>query len=720
MIKKKHFILIVFLLFCLFFIGYASPDKSEENDGITLTWQDLQKLLDLQTDKIKITWKEFQKLLEQAGNQINMNFDIKEGIVTIKRSQFLQILKNMRPFVRKIPIPPKDYLVREARYIGIAGEKNSQFTVLLKIYVFKQEPLSYIHIPILSSNTAISDIIVDGVPGVMQIRENWYNINLKESGYHEIKATFSVSNSKQSLYLPIIRSIINTIDFTVPFKDFEINVNSALNAKIEHILDKSHITVHMPSMSQISINWNRKIKKKEKKPPLFYANTHNLISVDSNIIKVKTQVDLEVLQSSLDNISLLVPGDYEVINIIGSSINNWQVRETDIGRVLEIHFGFNIKNKFQFTVLTERMLGAETLGVDFEGLQVIDARRETGNIGIVAQGAVEVEVQSSQELEKKDFHKLPKRILAMSSRPILYSYKYSKHPYRLDIAIHKHEQLEGISTVIEYANATALFLEEGKMLYKIAYIVRNSHKQFMELELPGNTSIWTVLVDKKREKASRNKKGKVLIPLIRSSGNGDKLKSFKVELIYTRPFKKFRLSGSNEYFFPKTDIFINKMRMEMFLPESYSYKFDKGEWREEKVAGEIKKSEESRLKEEDKAQATEGGISDKSTLSTTMVTGKVPSVREKNSKKRRLQTFSLTGPAGLSSISVYLPLSGVRYIFSKNIIDKYETYPIKFSYFHKQFLSGIYVSLGIILLIFFSFYISKRLKSKSRGKKPNK
>jgi hypothetical protein len=380
------------------------------------------------------------------------------------------------------------------------------------------------------------------------------------------------------------------------------------------------------------------------------------------------------------------------------------------------------------------MLAADTLAVEFTGLQVVDARRETGAVGIVAESGVEVEIQSNRELEKLEFHRLPQKILAMSSRPVLYSYKYSRHPYRLDIAIHKYEQLPGISTVIESVTGTALFLQEGKMLYKMVYSVRNSYKQFMELELPGNAAIWTVMVDNKREKASRNKKGKVLIPLVRSTGNGDRLRSFNVQLIYTQPGEEFRLRGGSQCFFPKTDIFINKIRMEMFLPEGYSYDFDKGEWKEEVIplvpvkkpvsshemfgfdekpgspAPPAKKKPEE-FEPGDKVQGVEGGIADVGIATGQELLSKLKRKREEDKSR------SYTGPAGLSSISVYLPISGKKYVFSKKIIDKYESYPLKFSYFHKQTLHGIYLLSGIFLLLVVSVYMYKRLKSgrKNRG-----
>lgn len=167
----------------------------------------------------------------------------------------------------------------------------------------------------------------------------------------------------------------------------------------------------------------------------------------------------------------------------------------------------------------------------------------------------------------------------------------------------------------------------------------------------------------------------------------------------------------------------------MFLPEGYSYDFDKGEWDEEVTPlVPVKKPESSQemdaldekpgspappaekkleeFKPRDKVQAVEGGIATGQEILSTL--------KRKEKQDKRL---SFTGPAGLSSISVYLPISGKKYVFSKKIIDKYEAYPLKFSYFHKQTLRGIYLLSGIFLLIVLSFYMYKRLKSarKNRG-----
>ena len=728
MTNKKYLIVFIFLLSCLLSMA-TGESTSKEPDVVTLTWKDFRELLGLDSDKIKITWAEFRKLLEQTGKRMNIDVRIEEGVVTLKREQFRQILTKMRPPKKKIPPPPTGYLVSEARYKGTTGDKSCRFNASFKIYLFPQVSPGYVNIPILPTIAALSQIDVDGVPAVVKTSGNRHSITLGKSGFHQVNAVFSISHNKQSLSLPVVRSTINHIDFTIPQKDFEINIPSSLNAKTVNLANGTQLIANIPSTNQIKINWNRKIKEKEKKPALFYADTHSLISAAQDIVKVKSTVHLEIIQHSLEKISLQVPKNYEVVKVDAHRISNWHVRETAIGRILEIYFGYDISSDFHFTVYTERILAAETLGVDYSGVQVIDARREKGSIGIVAESAVEVQVTASKELEKLEFHKIPQKILAMSSRPILYSFKYAKHPFHLDIAIDKHERLEGISTVIESADASVLFLEEGKVVYKIIYTIRNTFKQFMELQLPADAGIWTVLVDNKREKASRSKKGKVLIPLVRSPGNGEQLKSFKVELIYTLPLEKFGISGSSRCILPAGDIFINKMQVAMYMPGGFNYTFDKGEWKEEKtpLTKKVKKDvskkplapEEDQDKELEEAEPGTKFNLDGASISEKKAKPAAPQQSLPTAKRIAGKIILkdspgiITGPAGLDSINVHLPFSGTKYLFSKKIIDKDEQYPLKFSYFSRNLQKGI---IYFIILIVMAIAILLILRVRKRKK----
>jgi hypothetical protein len=718
MIKKNILTLTIVLLIFLF-LGQASLySQSSKSNGITLTWKDLQELLGLNTDKIKISLEEFRKLMKQTGVNIEMALEIKDGMVTLRRDQFRRLIGKMKTVDKAIPKPPRNYLVTEAKYSGTAGKENSHFNASFKIYVFEGDRTGYINIPVVHSSLAVKDIQVNGLPALILHKGNWHNISVKTTGYHVVKVDFSVGNTKQKVFLPVVRSIINQMEFSVPKIKTDIHINPSIESMVISKNDSTYTRANSVPTDNFEISWVRKAEKSSKQPVLFYAKTRSLIAVDDDILRVSTKVTLEVIKSTLEGVSLQVPKNYEIIKVDGISENQWQVRDTNIGRILEINFRYQVDRSVAFTIHSERMLPADLLVADFNGFKVLEARRETGDIGVVAESTVQVDIEEfqgeSQGLEKIKYHKLPKGFLNMSSRPILFAYKYVKHPIRLEVKITKHRRVEGMNTVIKSAEITALFLKEGKMIYRVIYTVNNIFKQFMELAMPKQAEIWTVYVDQRRGKASLNERGKVLIPLLRSSGNGQHVKPFKIELVYAIPCDGFRFSGEGECLIPSCDIFINKMKVKMYLPQEFKYSFDEKGWIKDKITSESMRDPYSQGFVSHEAVATEAEEGDKDRIEDfgleagikreeqAVVTGKIDSIKER--KK------NVTGPAGLSSINVHLPLSGDCFTFSKKIIDKDESFSLNFSYY-KNILKKVVFYLFVSFLIFSSaFILNYRLK----------
>ena len=363
--KRKTGLLIILLVLALAIPGWQNLQAESVNNeqGISFTWQDLQKILGIGDDKIKMSWQEFRQLLKQTGTTIEMDFELKDGVVTLKRQQFNQILKRMKPVIREIPRSPLPYLITAATYSGVRDTKTSQFQVNFNIYLFDQQKPTYMNIPILNNRVAISDLKVNNRPAVVRTRSGWYQVSLKGEGYHTVTASFSLTNNRDQLTLPVIKATTNRIEFSIPEKDLLITSPGSLQARVDSRTNNTRFSAMLPAVNQVQIAWKKKLEEIEKKPALFYANSTTLISVAAEVVKVNTSVQLEVLQSNLQQLSILLPKHYEVIKVNAGRKNNWLVRETPIGRVLEIHFGYQVNRKCQFNLYLERSITAETLGV---------------------------------------------------------------------------------------------------------------------------------------------------------------------------------------------------------------------------------------------------------------------------------------------------------------------------------------------------------------------
>jgi hypothetical protein len=139
--------------------------------------------------------------------------------------------------------------------------------------------------------------------------------------------------------------------------------------------------------------------------------------------------------------------------------------------------------------------------------------------------------------------------------------------------VKKHEKIAMPVATINSANIVTMFTEDGKVIHRIVYQVRNSAKQFLEIKLPENADVWTVFVDNQPVESSLNGQGKLLVPLIRSHSVDDQLNTFPVEVIYAKVADHFSLFGSRGSKLPEADLMISQLMWSVYLPNDYSYNY---------------------------------------------------------------------------------------------------------------------------------------------------
>ncbi|MFC2091513.1 hypothetical protein ACFLTD_01935, partial [Elusimicrobiota bacterium] len=219
----------------------------------------------------------------------------------------------------------------------------------------------------------------------------------------------------------------------------------------------------------------------------------------------------------------------------------------------------------------------------------LSACSQTGYIGVELKTTAEVKVTESEGLEGVPVQKLPHELINRSISPMLYGFKYLRHPYNLTMEIKKHKKVTVPMSTIDSGSAVTLFTEDGKIVHRLVYEVRNSAKQFMELGLPKKADIWTVFVGGNPVEASINSDGKLLVPLIRSRQENNVLKTFNVEIIYCLTEEKFTEAGLKNSALPAVDIIISQMIWSVYMPSDYRYLYFKSTLeKEEQVRNVIK------------------------------------------------------------------------------------------------------------------------------------
>jgi len=573
-------------------------------------------------------------------------------------------------------------------------------------------------------------------------KNGWYVINTSESGLHKISIKYyihsNINKGTQVFNLRVIKTAITLLKLKIPLKDIDVKIYGAKEVETSEDGNSTIINAVLPATNSINVSAFRKYKKTEdkikKEPAKIYAKTVNLISIEDDALRVLSRVKLNILQNSIFNIKVKIPENYNILYIRkmnGVKIRDWQIEKTETGHILNVPFDSPRQGNYSFDILSERLFDQEKNEIDFNGFKIIDSIRETGFIGAEKKSTAEAIPSKNEKLDRIDIKDLPYDLVSLSKRPLLFGFRYLRHPFNISMSITKHKELPTISTIIDMASLITVVLEDGKTLTKASYKIRNTWKQFLKLELPKDAEVWTVYVNSKRENVSKNKEGMTMIPLARSIQKNDVLQSFNIDLIYFYKGNKFDTYGTKKLNFPTSDIMISKMLWSVYLPQDYTYLNFKGNVEKEELAktinllfgtnrnfnlsyvkqyNEVAKNMERAPIKKQSMNKFEQSL--QSTFSNTAINQKdlAQQIRQEanlNMNFQREQGKRLGQPgSGGNIFKIELPTTGKIFRFNRTIIEG-EAIDISILYSNGTLIIAIKVVL-IAILLFFLFLLRKK------------
>jgi len=331
------------------------------------------------------------------------------------------------------------------------------------------------------------------------------------------------------------------------------------------------------------VRWRKKVAVAEKIPAKLYSEVSHLISIEDDALKINSDITYNILHSEVDAIRLAIPENMNVLAVSGEGVGEWQESVHQDQRLLSIPFTYGKKGLVTVRVTTEAAISEKGVASAFSGIQTLDTVRETGFIGIELNTSAEVIVKESEGLEEVAIQKLPRPLINKSVKPLIKGFKYLKHPYILALSIKKHEKIAVPVATINSASVVTLFTEDGKIVHRLVYQIRNSAKQFLEIQLPENADVWSVFVGNRPVESSINSRGKLLVPLIRSRSVNNRLDTFPVEVIYCMVEDRFSKLGSQESSLPAVDLLISQLMWSVYLPNDYAYIYFKSTLEKEEI-----------------------------------------------------------------------------------------------------------------------------------------
>lgn len=575
------------LIFAVMFI-FALQAFAQEKSEVSLPWNEFKNLTNIDKDMIVIPIATFEKLIIQTGKQDYKAQNIVGGNVILSQTEFKKLVDGMKAPSGTDITPPYSYLVTKAVYKGKMSQENTDFTAVFMLHILKDD--QYMKIPVIPSSMAVEDIKVNGKSALIVSESGYSNVVIHGKGEYKVEASFSVKSSlakgPYELYLNITRTPITLFELEIPMPQIEVEIPQAhqiTTAEKNKVTTVSAVITESPN---ISVKWRKKFEVAEKLPPKVYADMNHLISIEDNALKTVTQINYNILHSEIESVGISIDDNVNILNIYGNGVGEWQeIIKEDVRQII-IPFTYGKKGNASVNLVTEVPLSAEGLETAFTGIKTLNTIRETGSIGLELNTSAEVNITENKGLERIAPQTLPQDILSRSAKPLIEGFKYAKHPYQLMLNIKKHKKI-GVPMAAAYSsNIVTLFTEDGKIVHSIEYNIKNSSKQFLEINLPKESQVFSVFVNNAPVESSLNDDGRLLIPLIRSSNLNSSDETFPVEVIFATSEDQFSFFGTKSTELPGIDLFTSQIMWSVYLPHGYKYiYFDSTLEKEELIRG---------------------------------------------------------------------------------------------------------------------------------------
>ncbi len=340
---------------------------------------------------------------------------------------------------------------------------------------------------------------------------------------------------------------------------------------IKQGIDKT--IAHTFKYSEGAPSLTAEVTKPERKEGKFDAVVDTLVSLSDVTLKGTASVDINVKSGSVAELQLTLPSGVNFLGLTGPSIRTHTVNAEEGGQRIDVAFTQDMEGQFRLEVSYERIVADSESDVNVPTLLVRGAEVEQGKIAVEALSAVEVQASTATQLSTLDPSELPQQLVLKTTNPILLAYKYVhvSPPYSLALKITRHKEIDVQAATIDRADYTTLVTRDGLSVTTATFMVRNSRKQFLRVQLPPDSKVWSAFVDGKPEKPalaaaeSGDAPSSVLIKIINSA------EGFPVQIIYQTPQTKIGRFGVINAQLPRPDMVVTSSNWEVFLPDDASY-----------------------------------------------------------------------------------------------------------------------------------------------------
>ena len=268
-------------------------------------------------------------------------------------------------------------------------------------------------------------------------------------------------------------------------------------------------------------------------PSRLNADVIEVVSIREGAVAYVTQVNFEIRQAGRSQFQVVTPewlGDD--LQLLGEQIRQVRSQVTDLGRVWSIELQQPQRGSYQLQLRQTLPMAADGT-VPAAMIRPLEVERSRSHLVLENLTVHEVDATTVRGATPISVSAVPGGLEERIRRQAVAAYRITDEDGELVWQRRVREQETGLAATINLVDLTTVIHQDGRYRARAAYNIRNFTLQFLELELPEDSQIWSVHVSAQPVRpASVRRQGRMitLLPLQKTSA-GDF--SSKVVMVYS-------------------------------------------------------------------------------------------------------------------------------------------------------------------------------------------
>ena len=273
-----------------------------------------------------------------------------------------------------------------------------------------------------------------------------------------------------------------------------------------------------------------------------HSEVFHLVSIGQGVVYVSAAINGHISGAPVQTLRFRVPSSIQGLDVTGVGIDAWS-RKDD---VCTVRLANRILGDFTLLLSYDRPISWDGAELVVGEIETLDTASELGYMAVATSAPLGVAEAGALpgSLIRIPRDELPEGYAATVTAPVVGAWKYTRPEHAVALRIQALDSRQPIDQVVDFLQLESSIGNEGESVTVATWQVKNTSRQYLEIELPKDAAVWKVRQGAgaaARDISAQQTNDRLLVPVERPRNPNE---AISIEVTYSQPSAAPRRYGN--------------------------------------------------------------------------------------------------------------------------------------------------------------------------------